>query len=65
MAETTTIRVDKTTRDELKRIARANHWSVAETVTRGTRLLRQESIGLDLAAPLSDEEVAWLDARGQ
>jgi predicted transcriptional regulator len=64
MAETTTIRVDRSTRDHLNRLARERHISVAQAASRAVRLLEQEQIGLDLGAPLSTDEIAWLDAEG-
>lgn len=62
MTDTTTIRISRATHDELKQLASDRHQTVAETVARAVRLLRQERIGRDLAAPLTDEEVDWLDA---
>jgi mRNA interferase MazF len=38
---TTTIRVDRATHEELKRLARARHSTVAQTVARTVRALRQ------------------------
>lgn len=62
MADTTTIRISRSTHEEIKRLARGRHRTVAETVSRAVRLLRQDEIGRDLAAPLTDEELSWLDA---
>jgi predicted transcriptional regulator len=62
MGETTTIRIDRATHEELKRLAEERHSTVAATVSRGVRLLRQEQVGQQLSAPLADEERAWLDA---
>lgn len=62
MSETTTIRISRATRDELSLLARDRHQTVAETVARAVRLLRQEEIGRELAVPLTAEEVDWLDA---
>lgn len=62
MSDTTTIRVSRATRDQLRRAARERHQTVAETVALAVRLLRQDQMGRDLATPLTDEEVAWLDA---
>lgn len=62
MSDTTTIRISRATRDELSLIARERKQTVAETVSRAVRLLRQDEIGRDLAEPLTDEEVDWLDA---
>jgi len=62
MGETTTIRVSRATRDTLNDLAARRGESLTETVSRGARLLEQESIGRDLSAPLQSDETAWLDA---
>ena len=62
MSETTTIRVSRETREELRQFASRRQQTVAETVARAIRLLRQDEIGRELAQPLSDEEDSWLDA---
>ena len=62
MPETTTIRVDRLTRDHLNRLARERHVTVAQAAARAVRLLEQEHIGRDLAIPLTAEETAWLNA---
>lgn len=62
MSETTTIRVDRSTHEELKRLARERRTTVADTVARAVLLLRQEKIGQDLARPLERAETDWLDA---
>lgn len=36
--------------------------AVGNTVSLAVRALRQEWVGADLAAPLRDDETAWLDA---
>lgn len=59
---TTTIRVDRATHEELKRLARARESTVADTVARAVRVLRQELIGHELAQPLREGEASWLDA---
>jgi predicted transcriptional regulator len=59
---TTTIRVDRATHEELKRLARARHSTVAQTVARTVRALRQEQMAIDLAQPLDSDETEWLDA---
>lgn len=64
MAETTTIRVDRSTRDHLNRLARARRVTVAQAASRAVRLLEQEQIGRDLDGPLTADETAWLDADG-
>ncbi len=58
----TSVRIDATTHDDLKRLAAELGTTVGNTVTLAVRSLRQARIGRDLRVPLSDEEVAWLDA---
>ncbi|WP_370324034.1 hypothetical protein [Euzebya sp.] len=36
--------------------------TVTETVAAAVRLLRQDQMGAELASPLGDGEVEWLDA---
>lgn len=62
MSDTTTIRIDRSTHQELRRLADERHQTVADTVSRAVRLLHQDDVGRDLAAPLTDEESSWLDA---
>lgn len=62
MPDTTTIRISRTTHHELRRLAKERHQTVADTVSQAIRLLHQDDIGRDLAAPLTDEETSWLDA---
>lgn len=62
MSETTTVRVDRATHEELKRLARERRSTVAETIARAVRVLQQEEMGQDLARPLGDDESIWLDA---
>jgi predicted transcriptional regulator len=62
MAETTTVRVDRATHEELKRLAREHNSTVAETVARAVRVLRQEQMGQELSEPLTAGESEWLDA---
>jgi predicted transcriptional regulator len=59
---TTTIRVDRATHEELKRLARERHSTVAETVARAVRVLRQEQMAIDLAQHMDSDETEWLDA---
>lgn len=61
-SETTIIRVSRATREELRQLARRRQQTAAETVAHAVRLLRQDEIGRDLAAPLTDEETTWLRA---
>lgn len=62
MAETTTIRVSRDTHARLSRLALERHETIDETVNRALRALRQEAMGRDLAADLTTDETAWLDA---
>lgn len=62
MSETTTVRVDRATHRELRRLARERNSTVAETIAAAVRVLRQEEMGRDLARPLLDDESGWLDA---
>jgi len=58
----TSVRIDTATHEELKRLASELDTTVGQTVALAVRALRQDRIGTDLAAPLREEEVAWLDA---
>jgi predicted transcriptional regulator len=62
MTETTTIRIDRATHRELKRLADNRQATVADTVARAVRLLRQDQMGQDLGEPLAAGEVDWLNA---
>lgn len=58
----TSVRIDRTTHKELKRLADRLGKTVGETVALAVRRLRQERVGRELTAPLSQEEIEWLDA---
>ena len=60
--QSTSVRIDATTHDELKRLAAELHTTVGNTVTLAVRALRQDRVGQDLAAALDDDETTWLDA---
>ena len=62
MGETTTVRIDRSTHDTLKRLARERHTTVTDAVARAVRLLQQEQIGTELAGDLNPGESEWLDA---
>ncbi|MGC3995429.1 MAG: hypothetical protein QM779_15150 [Propionicimonas sp.] len=62
MGDTTTIRVSRATRDALNDLAARRGATLADTVLRAARLLEQDTIGRDLATPLRDDELDWLDA---
>lgn len=59
---TTTIRVSHATRDALNELAARRGQTVTATVDRAVRLLEQEEMGAELAAPLRQDEMEWLDA---
>jgi len=58
----TSVRIDASTHEELKRLAVELNTTVGNTVTLAVRALRQDRIGTDLVKPLRDDETAWLDA---
>lgn len=58
----TSVRVDRETHEELKKLARDLGTTVGEAVAIAIRRLRQQRIGRDLKAPLTDDETSWLDA---
>ncbi len=58
----TSVRIDSHTHDDLKRLADSLGTTVGKTVALAIRSLAQDHIGTQLAAPLSAEESAWLDA---
>ena len=57
----TSVRIDATTHEELKRLATELNTTVGNTVSLAVRALRQDRIGADLATPLRADEIAWLD----
>ena len=60
--QSTSVRIDAATHEELKRLAAFLNTTVGNTVTLAVKALRQDRIGTELGAPLSEDEVAWLDA---
>ncbi len=60
--QSTSVRIDVGTHEELKRLAAELHTTVGNTVTLAVRALRQDRMGADLQVPLRDDESAWLDA---
>jgi len=60
--QSTSVRIDLATHEELKRLASSLGTTVGETVALAVRRLRQERIGGELAVALSSGEAAWLDA---
>jgi hypothetical protein len=60
--QSTSVRIDRATHEELKRLAGEMNTTVGETVAVAVRKLRQERVGQDLNSELTSEEVSWLDA---
>ena len=60
--QTTSVRIDVGTHQQLKDLAKELGTTVGDTVTIAVRTLRQDRMGQDLTTPLSDEETTWLDA---
>ena len=60
--QSTSVRVDVATHEELKRLASQMGFTVGETVALAVKRLRQDQIGRELRAPLTPNEIEWLDA---
>lgn len=60
--QSTSVRIDVATHEQLRRLASELQTTVGNTVTLAVRALRQDRIGEELAQPLRHDEVAWLDA---
>lgn len=60
--QSTSVRIDVATHEELKRLAAELNTTVGNTVSLAVRVLRQDRVGTDLAAPLREDEIDWLDA---
>ncbi len=60
--QSTSVRIDVATHEDLKRLAAELNTTVGNTVTLAVRALRQDRIGVELRAPLEDDEALWLDA---
>jgi antitoxin component of RelBE/YafQ-DinJ toxin-antitoxin module len=60
--QSTSVRIDVSTHQQLKRLAAELGTTVGDTVALAVRRLRQDRIGADLRADLTDTETAWLDA---
>jgi hypothetical protein len=58
----TSVRVDRQTHEELKKLARELGTTVGEAVAVAARRLRQQLIGMELKSELTIEETDWLDA---
>lgn len=61
--QTTSVRIDVATHEEIKRLAAELGTTVGNTVTLAVRSLAQRQLGAELASEaLRDDEIAWLDA---
>ena len=60
--QSTSVRIDRVTHDQLKLLAEELDKTVGETVAFAVGRLIQKQIGKELATPLTDEEIEWLDA---
>lgn len=60
--QSTSVRIDTSTHDELKRLAAEFDTTVGNTVTLAVQALRQDRIGRQLGSELTNDETAWLDA---
>jgi hypothetical protein len=60
--QSTSVRIDRATHQDLKRLADELGTTVGETVALAVRRLRQDRIGAELTAVLTKEEIDWLDA---
>lgn len=60
--QSTSVRIDASTHQELKKLAASLGTTVGDTVALAVRRLRQDEMGAQLRGDLTDEEVSWLDA---
>jgi hypothetical protein len=60
--QSTSVRIDAETHEELKRLAHDLGTTVGQAVTLAVRALRQDRVGEQLAQPLRADETSWLDA---
>jgi hypothetical protein len=60
--QSTSVRIDAATHEELKRLAAELNTTVGNTVSLAVRALRQDRVGTELAAPMRHDENLWLDA---
>ena len=64
VAETTTIRISRDTHARVTRLAAERRETIDETVSNAIRALCQDVMARHLAAELTGDETAWLDADG-
>jgi len=60
--QSTSVRIDVITHERLKSLAEELDKTVGETVAFAVGRLIQDQMGKELATPLTDEELEWLDA---
>ena len=60
--QSTSVRIDTATHEELKRLAAELNTTVGNTVSLAVRALRQDHVGQELSTPLRNDEASWLDA---
>lgn len=60
--QSTWIRIDRSTHDQLKKLAERLGSTLGDTVALAVRRLRQDHIGKELTSGLTLEEAKWLDA---
>ena len=60
--QSTSVRIDRSTHEELKRLADDLGTTVGNAVALAVRALRQARMGAELADPLREDETAWLHA---
>ncbi|MGH3848815.1 MAG: hypothetical protein ACRDRT_03790, partial [Pseudonocardiaceae bacterium] len=60
--QSTSVRIDTATHEELKRLAAELDTTVGNTVALAVRSLRQDRVGAELTTPLRTDETTWLDA---
>ncbi|HWJ97991.1 MAG TPA: hypothetical protein VNQ33_07510 [Acidimicrobiales bacterium] len=60
--QSTSVRIDVKTHEQLKELAAELGTTVGHTVTLAVRLFRQDLMGQQLSRPLDEDEIAWLDA---
>ena len=60
--QSTSVRVDVDTHNEIKKLAESLGTTVGDTVALAIRRLQQDRIGEQLKTPLTPSETDWLDA---
>ena len=60
--QSTSVRVDVDTHNEIKKLAESLGTTVGDTVALAIHRLRQDRVGEQLKTPLTADETEWLDA---